>query len=56
VEVVTRPGPAGDLLYRLAVPSCQTWNMADGLRFEPLDLSRLPVKEALHSYTGLIAV
>ena len=27
-------GP-GELLYRLARPSCQTWNPADGLRFEP---------------------
>ena len=35
VVVVTRPGPAGELLYRLARPSCQTWNPADGLRFEP---------------------
>ena len=34
VVVVTRPGPAGELLYRLARPSCQTWNMAAGLRFE----------------------
>ena len=36
VVVVTRPGPAGELLYRLARPSCQTWDPADGLRFEPL--------------------
>ena len=35
VVVVTRPGPAGELVYRLARPSCQTWNPADGLRFEP---------------------
>jgi hypothetical protein len=35
VLVVTRPGPAGELLYRLARPSCQTWNTAAGLRFEP---------------------
>jgi len=35
VVVVTRPGPAGGLVYRLARPSCQTWNPADGLRFEP---------------------
>jgi hypothetical protein len=35
VAVVTRPGPAGELVYRLARPSCQTWNPSDGLRFEP---------------------
>ena len=35
VVVVTRPGPAGELVYRLARPSCQTWNPAAGLRFEP---------------------
>ena len=35
VVVVTRPGPDGALLYRLARPSCQTWNTAAGLRFEP---------------------
>jgi hypothetical protein len=35
VVVLTRPGPAGELLYRLAQPSCQTWNTAAGLRFEP---------------------
>jgi hypothetical protein len=34
VVVVTRPGPAGELLYLLARPSCQTWTPADGLRFE----------------------
>jgi hypothetical protein len=38
VVTATRPtlqAPAGELLYRLARPSCQTWNPADGLRFEP---------------------
>jgi hypothetical protein len=33
----TRPtlrGPAGGLVYRLARPSCQTWNPADGLPFD----------------------
>jgi hypothetical protein len=34
VLVTTRPGPAGELLYRLARPSCQTWNTAAGLCFE----------------------
>ena len=31
VVVLTRPGPAGELLYRLAQSSCQTWNSAEGL-------------------------
>ena len=31
----THPGPAGELVHRLARSSCQTWNPADGLRFEP---------------------
>ena len=35
VVVVTRPGLAGELLYRLARPSCREWNPAAGLRFEP---------------------
>jgi hypothetical protein len=34
VLVLTRPGPAGELLYRLARPSGQTWNPAAGLCFE----------------------
>jgi hypothetical protein len=34
VLVTTRPGPAGEVLYRLARPSCQTWNTAAGLCFE----------------------
>jgi hypothetical protein len=42
VVVATRPtlrAPAGELLYRLARPSCQTWNPADGLCIEPLPLA-----------------
>ena len=38
VVTATRPtprAPAGELLYRLARPSCQTWNTVDGLQLEP---------------------
>ena len=31
VVMVTRPGPAGELVYRLARPNCQTRNPADGI-------------------------
>ena len=35
VLVVTALAPGGELLYRLARPSCQTWNPVDGLPLEP---------------------
>lgn len=38
VLVAIRPtyrAPAGELAYRLAVPRCQAWNPAEGLRLEP---------------------
>lgn len=38
VVVATRPtsrAPAGELAYRLARPSCRTWNPAEGLPLEP---------------------
>ena len=35
VLVVTALAPGGVLLYRLARPSCQTWNPVDGLPLEP---------------------
>ena len=38
VVVAIRPtyrAPAGELAYRLARPTCQTWNPAEGLPLEP---------------------
>ena len=31
----TARAPAGELLYRLARPSCKTWNPVDALKLEP---------------------
>ena len=35
VLVVTARAPGGELLYRLARPSCKTWNPVDALQLEP---------------------
>ena len=35
VVVLTRPGPAGELLYRLARADCQQWNPVGDVPLEP---------------------